>query len=51
MVEGDDEEPVAEAPAGFSEVLQRVSGGNDVAAYIRLDLLLFEESLKFPAIK
>ena len=51
VVEGDDEEPVAEAPAGSSEVLQRVSGGNDVAAYIRLDLLLFEESLKFPAIK
>ena len=51
VVEGDDEEPVAEAPVGSSEVLQRVSGGNDVAAYIRLDLLLFEESLKFPAIK
>jgi hypothetical protein len=53
VVEGDDggDEPVPEAPLGSSEVLQRVSGGNDVAAYIRLDLLLFDESLKFPAIK
>jgi len=50
VVADDSGEP--EAAASFStQVLQRVAGGNDIAAYIRLDLLLFDESIKFPAIK
>ncbi len=50
VVEGDD--PAEEAASTFAtQILQRVAGGNDVSAYIRLDLLLFDESLKFPAIK
>ena len=46
------EDDSAEEASTFStQILQRVAGGNDVTAFIRLDLLLFDDSLKFPAIK
>ncbi|MEJ6728328.1 MAG: Amuc_1100 family pilus-like protein [Akkermansiaceae bacterium] len=41
----------AAEPAFSTQILQRVAGGNDVTVFIRLDLLLFDESIKFPVIK
>ncbi|MGJ8697160.1 MAG: Amuc_1100 family pilus-like protein [Verrucomicrobiaceae bacterium] len=50
----EEEEPASveelEAPSS-TEILQRVAGGEDVSVFIRLDLLLFDETLKFPTIK
>lgn len=42
----------ADAPVGARrKVLDRVAGGDDVTAYLRVDLLLFTDGQQFPVIK
>ncbi|MFT6179691.1 MAG: hypothetical protein ACI8UZ_001627 [Akkermansiaceae bacterium] len=49
VVEG--EEPAADAAASSEQILNKVSGGDELVIYLRADLLLFIAEQKFPELK
>lgn len=49
VVEG--EEPAADAAAVSEQILNKVSGGDELVIYLRADLLLFIAEQKFPELK